>query len=169
MKDFFNKDINVGDFIAIASKASVSHTMKMGYVTNINHESNKICFYSMENDWRGLKRSKRKVSIDFHMTKSRCVILDKDTIPNILKNHLMNPITDIQFNIEEFSDFFNHPLEVDSSYIIAKHKDNTSIMENGRLLHILDDENNTLIFQKELEDGSVCNFRTKRNDRVIKI
>ena len=168
MRDIFYNNIQEGDFIILAGKASVSHTIKLGLVTKVCLDKEKIYFLSLENDWRGIKRSKRNSWLSLKDTNSRISVINRNTIPTNLINYLEEPLPTMEFTIYNNCDFFNQELTIGEMYLVAKHKNDSSILETG-ILDTISEDNKTLIFKKEHDNGEFSFFKTKRNDRILKI
>lgn len=154
MQDINDKEIQVGDYFILASKASMSHVMKIGRVVGTGALGNLI-YKSIEYDWRSLKVSTCYKLIARPLSY---MVIEKDVIPQFILDGFDGCI----YELDSGKDFFNQEIEVGAKYVVAKHKDRVSCLETGSLEQVRGD---TYFFRTE--DGEI--FKTKKEHRIVRV
>ena len=153
MLDLLGREIQNDDFLIIASKASVSHVMKLAKVEKIRPNGNVVAS-SIENDWRGFKYNRpSKICSGEHAV----FVLKRHEIPEDVLAGFIRP-----FERVEGRDFFNQELVIGKDYLVAKHINNKSTLSLGTLQEIRED---SLIFH----DREGKRFSTTKAQRVVGI
>ena len=159
MKDINSNVINVGDYLIIASKASVSHVMKVAKI--FKKDKDKIYFKTVENDWRGLIVSKRNISLERHKVKDRIAIVDEKKVPEEFKKLLDGEERSDELNSSKNKDFFNNKIAVDKNCYVAKHHNNYSILVQGKIVKL---QGKTIFYDI---GGKICKTQKCNNILIV--
>lgn len=147
------RELCEGDYLILASKASVSHIMKLAKIEKIKPDGD-VLISSIENDWRGYRYNKPS---KLKAKDNAVFVLKNHEVPEEIVGGFVRPL-----NREPNKDFFNQELEVGRDYLVAKHINNSSILQIGTLDYVLGDK----IF---FIDRKGDRFTTSKASRVVKI
>lgn len=147
------RELSDGDYLILASKASVSHIMKLAKVEKIKPDGD-VVVSSIENDWRGYRYNKAS---KLKSKEEALFVLKNNEVPQEIIAGFIRPLIR-----ENNKDFFNQDLEIGRDYLVAKHIKNSSILQIGTLDSI--GENKIIFIDR---DGN--RFSTSKASRVVKI
>lgn len=155
MRDIELNQLERGDFFFLAAKASVSHVLKLGYVLDVNDLF--LSYICIENDWRGFKISQK---LKIKQTILTTFKINETIVPDELKLALFT--NQHNFIKEPDKDFFNQQLELNKTYLVAKHENNQSRLVKVKLV----EQRNNYCYFMDINEKII---RTSALGRIVRI